>query len=232
MKIIGSSWLPLLVYHKLVYLNGGFMQQISLKQPAGGPHPIKPHQHWLIKWHLTAAVRVLASHTIYQYSNPNNTFCCSESFLLHSSDLHTWQPTKHEPWWEAFVCSTLRCDAMQWWVIVGSFLCAQLSAVHSNFLPESFMYEKLQSHHKPREGPFELNDIFAIINAVPAITLMAFGFFNHGFVPGLCFGGVSKYTAHNCCSKLTLQNLSNVFPGKFSFLANLFNILWCRLWLR
>jgi hypothetical protein len=61
------------------------------------------------------------------------------------------------------VCSTLKCDAMQWWIIVGSFLCAQLSAVHSNFLPESFMYEKLQSHHKPREGPFELNDIFAII---------------------------------------------------------------------
>ena len=49
----------------------------------------------------------------------------------------------------------------------------------------------LQSHHKPREGPFELNDVFAIINAVPAIALMAFGFFNKGFIPGLSFGAVS-----------------------------------------
>lgn len=45
-----------------------------------------------------------------------------------------------------------------------------------------------ESHHRPREGPFELNDVFAIINAVPAISLLSFGFFNRGLVPGLCFG--------------------------------------------
>ncbi|KAJ4873057.1 hypothetical protein Rs2_45274 [Raphanus sativus] len=45
-----------------------------------------------------------------------------------------------------------------------------------------------ESHHKPREGPFELNDVFAIINAVPAIGLLSYGFFNKGLVPGLCFG--------------------------------------------
>ncbi|XP_044504478.1 beta-carotene hydroxylase 2, chloroplastic isoform X2 [Mangifera indica] len=45
-----------------------------------------------------------------------------------------------------------------------------------------------ESHHKPREGPFELNDVFAIINAVPAIALLAYGFFHKGLVPGLCFG--------------------------------------------
>nr|UGC13065.1 LhBCH2 [Lilium hybrid cultivar] len=45
-----------------------------------------------------------------------------------------------------------------------------------------------ESHHRPREGPFELNDVFAIINAVPAIALLAFGFFNRGLFPGLCFG--------------------------------------------
>lgn len=47
-----------------------------------------------------------------------------------------------------------------------------------------------ESHHRPREGPFEMNDIFAIINAVPAISLMAYGFFHKGLVPGLCFGAV------------------------------------------
>ncbi|KAL6006742.1 hypothetical protein ACLOJK_032236 [Asimina triloba] len=42
-----------------------------------------------------------------------------------------------------------------------------------------------------REGPFELNDVFAITNAVPAIGLLSYGFFNKGLVPGLCFGAVS-----------------------------------------
>nr|ACN86365.1 beta-carotene hydroxylase [Diospyros kaki]ACT52160.1 beta-carotene hydroxylase [Diospyros kaki] len=45
-----------------------------------------------------------------------------------------------------------------------------------------------ESHHKPIEGPFELNDVFAIINAVPAIALLSYGFFHKGLVPGLCFG--------------------------------------------
>ncbi|KAJ8554386.1 hypothetical protein K7X08_025064 [Anisodus acutangulus] len=45
-----------------------------------------------------------------------------------------------------------------------------------------------ESHHRPREGPFELNDIFAITNAVPAIALLSYGFFNKGLIPGLCFG--------------------------------------------
>jgi len=52
-------------------------------------------------------------------------------------------------------------------------------------------FELLQSHHRPREGPFELNDVFAIINAVPAIALLSYGFLNKGLVPGLCFGAVS-----------------------------------------
>nr|ALE33753.1 beta-carotene hydroxylase 1 [Erythranthe lewisii] len=45
-----------------------------------------------------------------------------------------------------------------------------------------------ESHHKPREGAFELNDVFAIINAVPAIALLYYGFYNKGLIPGLCFG--------------------------------------------
>ncbi|XP_049396611.1 beta-carotene hydroxylase 1, chloroplastic-like [Solanum stenotomum] len=45
-----------------------------------------------------------------------------------------------------------------------------------------------ESHHRPREGPFEMNDVFAITNAVPAIALLSYGFFHKGLVPGLCFG--------------------------------------------
>ncbi|CAI0546509.1 unnamed protein product [Linum tenue] len=50
------------------------------------------------------------------------------------------------------------------------------------------LWEMHESHHRPREGPFELNDVFAIINAVPAIALLSYGFFTKGLIPGLCFG--------------------------------------------
>nr|AEO62170.1 beta-carotene hydroxylase [Narcissus tazetta subsp. chinensis] len=53
-----------------------------------------------------------------------------------------------------------------------------------------------ESHHRPRDGPFELNDVFAVINAVPAISLLYYGFFNRGLVPGLCFGaglGITQF---------------------------------------
>ncbi|CAM6056999.1 unnamed protein product [Sphagnum tenellum] len=81
--------------------------------------------------------------------------------------------------------------------MLGTFSLAIGAAVGMEFwarwahqaLWHASLWNMHESHHKPRQGPFELNDIFAIINAVPAITLMAIGFFNHGFVPGLCFGG-------------------------------------------
>ncbi|MCL7047407.1 hypothetical protein MKW94_025440, partial [Papaver nudicaule] len=51
-----------------------------------------------------------------------------------------------------------------------------------------------ESHHQPREGPFELNDVFAIINAVPAIALLNYGFFHKRLFPGLCFGAGVRIT--------------------------------------
>ena len=33
-----------------------------------------------------------------------------------------------------------------------------------------------KSHHVPRVGPFEDNDVFAIVNAVPAMALCLYGF--------------------------------------------------------
>jgi len=45
-----------------------------------------------------------------------------------------------------------------------------------------------ESHHIPREGAFEANDIFAIINAAPAIGLILYGFLTPGIVGGCSFG--------------------------------------------
>ncbi|KAL5727254.1 beta-carotene 3-hydroxylase [Ranunculus cassubicifolius] len=45
-----------------------------------------------------------------------------------------------------------------------------------------------ESHHRARQGSFEFNDVFAVVNAVPAIALINFGFFHNGIVPEICFG--------------------------------------------
>ncbi|URE01094.1 Fatty acid hydroxylase superfamily [Musa troglodytarum] len=58
-------------------------------------------------------------------------------------------------------------------------------------LYHSSLWHVHESHHQPRDGSFELNDVFAIVNAVPTISLMAYGFLNRGLLHGLCFGAVS-----------------------------------------
>lgn len=45
-----------------------------------------------------------------------------------------------------------------------------------------------KSHHEARIGPFEANDIFAVMNALPAIVLTAYGFFTPSEWGGMCFG--------------------------------------------
>nr|KJB37315.1 hypothetical protein B456_006G199400 [Gossypium raimondii] len=85
----------------------------------------------------------------------------------------------------------------------GTFTLAVGAAVGMEFwarwahraLWHASLWHMHESHHRPREGPFELNDVFAITNAVPAIALLSYGFFNKGLVPGLCFGAVSFFSA-------------------------------------
>ena len=45
-----------------------------------------------------------------------------------------------------------------------------------------------ESHHRPREGAFEANDVFAVVNAPIAMALTAYGFLNEGVFAGACFG--------------------------------------------
>ncbi|KAL4297330.1 hypothetical protein GQ457_12G006900 [Hibiscus cannabinus] len=78
----------------------------------------------------------------------------------------------------------------------GTFILSVGAAVGMEFwarwahraLWHASLWHMHESHHRPREGAFELNDVFAIINAVPAIALLSYGLFNKGLVPGLCFG--------------------------------------------
>ncbi|KAK4436272.1 Beta-carotene hydroxylase 2, chloroplastic [Sesamum alatum] len=80
--------------------------------------------------------------------------------------------------------------------MIGTFALSVGAAVGMEFwarwahkaLWHASLWHMHESHHKPREGPFELNDVFAIINAGPAIALLSYGFFHKGLIPGLCFG--------------------------------------------
>ncbi|KAJ1384982.1 Fatty acid hydroxylase [Sesbania bispinosa] len=83
-----------------------------------------------------------------------------------------------------------------WSEMFGTFALSVGAAVGMEFwarwahraLWHASLWHMHESHHRPREGPFELNDVFAIINAVPAIALLSYGFFHKGLIPGLCFG--------------------------------------------
>ena len=44
------------------------------------------------------------------------------------------------------------------------------------------------SHHEPRVGAFEANDVYALANALPATAFCAYGFFTPTLVGGLAFG--------------------------------------------
>ncbi|KAF7821245.1 beta-carotene hydroxylase 2, chloroplastic-like [Senna tora] len=85
-----------------------------------------------------------------------------------------------------------------WSEMFGTFALSVGAAVGMEFwarwahraLWHASLWHMHESHHRAREGPFELNDVFAIINAVPAIALLSYGFFHKGLVPGLCFGAL------------------------------------------
>ncbi|XP_040384125.1 beta-carotene 3-hydroxylase 1, chloroplastic-like isoform X2 [Oryza brachyantha] len=82
--------------------------------------------------------------------------------------------------------------------MVGTFALSVGAAVGMEFwarwahraLWHASLWHMHESHHRPRDGPFELNDVFAIANAAPAISLLAYGLLNRGLIPGLCFGAI------------------------------------------
>nr|QKN89227.1 beta carotene hydroxylase rhodoxanthin synthase [Lonicera hybrid cultivar] len=80
--------------------------------------------------------------------------------------------------------------------MLGTFALSMGTAVGMEFwarwthkeLWHASLWHMHESHHRPGDGPFELNDVIPIINAIPAIALLSLGFLNKGFFPDLCFG--------------------------------------------
>jgi beta-carotene 3-hydroxylase len=62
------------------------------------------------------------------------------------------------------------------------------------YVMHGFLWVWHRSHHSPRTGPFELNDLFAVVFATPAIVCIYFGV--HGVAPLLPLGmGITAYGA-------------------------------------
>lgn len=86
------------------------------------------------------------------------------------------------PWVEFTATLSLVCGG-----VVGMEMYARWAhkALWHDFEPAWALHK---SHHEPRMGPFELNDIYAVINAIPAIGLCWYGFFTPNMLGGICFG--------------------------------------------
>lgn len=62
------------------------------------------------------------------------------------------------------------------------------------YVMHGFLWVWHRSHHEPRQGAFELNDLFAVVFAAPAIVAIWFGV--HGAPPLLPVGlGITAYGA-------------------------------------
>jgi beta-carotene 3-hydroxylase len=62
------------------------------------------------------------------------------------------------------------------------------------YVMHGFLWVWHRSHHSPRTGAFELNDLFAVVFASPAIVAIYFGV--HGIAPLLPIGlGITAYGA-------------------------------------
>ncbi|KAG8659132.1 beta-carotene 3-hydroxylase 2, chloroplastic [Manihot esculenta] len=80
--------------------------------------------------------------------------------------------------------------------MLGTFVLSVGAAVGMEFwakwahkaLWHASLWQIHESHHRAREGSLELNDVFAVTNAAPAIGLLWYGFWNKGLSGGLCFG--------------------------------------------
>ncbi len=87
---------------------------------------------------------------------------------------------------------TLALDIL---LFAGAFLFMEGFALFTHkYVMHGFMWVWHRSHHEPRTGVFELNDLFAAVFALPAIVAIYFGV--HGVPPLLPVGlGITAYGA-------------------------------------
>lgn len=61
-------------------------------------------------------------------------------------------------------------------IVVATFLFMEFMAWFTHrYVMHGFLWVWHESHHRPRKGWFELNDLFAVVFSIPSILLMVFG---------------------------------------------------------
>lgn len=78
-------------------------------------------------------------------------------------------------------------------IAVVTFLFMEFMAWFSHkYIMHGFLWSWHRSHHRPRHGIFEKNDLFAVVFSIPAILLIYFGF--DGFTVPFWIGlGITAY---------------------------------------
>ncbi len=73
-------------------------------------------------------------------------------------------------------------------IVIGTFLAMEGVAWWTHrYVMHGWLWVLHRSHHRPRRGAFELNDLFAVFFAVPAVALVAAGVSGY---PALLWVGV------------------------------------------
>jgi beta-carotene 3-hydroxylase len=94
---------------------------------------------------------------------------------------------------------------MYWWgpfVLLASFMGMEFMAWATHkFVMHGFMWFWHESHHKPRKGTFELNDLFGFMFAIPSAWLIILGAesFDWRFFAGIGIAlyGVAYFLVHD-----------------------------------
>ncbi|MEO0398520.1 MAG: sterol desaturase family protein [Pseudomonadota bacterium] len=61
-------------------------------------------------------------------------------------------------------------------VIAFVFIMEGVAWLMHRYVMHGFLWSVHKSHHEPTEGPFELNDIFGVVFALPSIALIYYGY--------------------------------------------------------
>lgn len=80
-------------------------------------------------------------------------------------------------------------------LLLGTFLAMEgVAYLMHRYLMHGLLWFLHESHHRPRQGVFELNDLFGLFFAIPSIVLIYLG--THGHPPLLGVGlGMTAYGA-------------------------------------
>lgn len=104
-------------------------------------------------------------------------------------------------------------------ILIGSFVAMEFfSYLAHRFIYHGALWFIHRSHHTPRKGLFELNDLFPVVLAASTITLMMYGFAQPDGVDivaasiGISAYGLLYFTIHDLYVHRRMRSLTFAIP--------------------